>query len=205
MRELWNRQLGPYKGKVWAGIVAGGVGLGLLIRRFTRTRPESVMDEGVMVATTTPEFLAPGTQYNEGAIVAAVRDSFASDLGDIWETIAGRDIEKARVSPEVPADERPLPSLPGPAPPVPLPPGPIAYDSSFSFEAYRRAVVSTGHNPGTVVDLADIHAALNRIGHDPGFVINPRDLAVLWTHYGTTSIFAGTSPPVPSKKAGLVA
>lgn len=80
MPDWLTKQYGPFTGTVWVVVIVGGVGLGLLMRRYLGNRgaETSAISEttggGAMVESpaVSPAFVGGGTLYNQGEIVAEV-------------------------------------------------------------------------------------------------------------------------------------
>lgn len=77
MKNLLTKEYGPFTGGVWLVIIVGGVGLGLVMRRFmNRDSGEfsaaSPAVSGAATDTASPAFLGGGTTLNQGEIVADV-------------------------------------------------------------------------------------------------------------------------------------
>lgn len=158
MKELLSRQFGPFNGATWLGIIAGGVGLGLFIRkRVGGTKGAAPSEAGTMVMT--PSFPLDGdTQYNEGKMIDNVRAALSPEFGAIWEAIEkGKGADPAPTNPPVAK--------------TPLEPQ--------SYEGWRQVLLALGHDPKKVVNEEDIRVGFKIVGHDPKKVINPEDLRVL--------------------------
>lgn len=79
MPDWLTKQYGPFTGTVWVVVIAGGVGLGLLMRRYMASREAAPAAEIVPVesASTSPAFMGGGggTLYNQGEIVSEVLEA----------------------------------------------------------------------------------------------------------------------------------
>lgn len=76
MPKWLAKEYGPFTGTVWVVVIVGGVGLGLLMRRYMAGR------ESASPAVTEPEYVGDnpmltgtGTLYNQGEIVSDVLEA----------------------------------------------------------------------------------------------------------------------------------
>lgn len=88
MRELLNKEYGPFNGWTWAGIIIAGVGLGVAIRfAINRNTPADEIPTASSEKTV-PEFMPAGsTQYNEGQIVENLNRRFDDRFSALWAAI----------------------------------------------------------------------------------------------------------------------
>lgn len=80
MPKFLTKEYGPFTGGVWLVIIVGGVGLGLVMRRyFNRDSGEfsaaSPAVSGASADPASPAFLGGGTTFNQGEIVADVLEA----------------------------------------------------------------------------------------------------------------------------------
>ena len=173
MPKWLAKEYGPFSGVVWVVVIVGGVGLGLVTRRYFAGRGGAVEATGAVApvedAALSPAFVGGGTLYNQGEIVA-----------EVLEAIKTQEPPPATTNPVVvtgPAGPR---GPAGPAAPAPKPPA----STVPTYPELRPAILATGHtNIGAVVNISDVRIALKRIGHDPGAVLNPGDIDVLKRWY----------------------
>ena len=101
-----TKQYGPFTGTVWVVVIVGGVGLGLVMRRYFN-RPGDVHDAETTAVTApgssslSPAFVGGGTLYNQGEIVA-----------DVLEAIQTQTPPPPTTEPEVPTTPPPPPGEP---------------------------------------------------------------------------------------------
>lgn len=112
MKELLNKKFGPFDGKTWVIIVVAGVGIGLIIRRkVAKDQSTDVVDGGETydnLATTavgTSPSYGGGTQFNQGAILGAVKAEFDPKFNELYEAIdkqnpAAKTTDPTTVGPE---------------------------------------------------------------------------------------------------------
>ena len=74
MPEFLRKEYGPFTGTVWLVVIVGGVGLGLVMRKFmSRDKGGATSTASYGVETVGPGFSSgSGTLYNQGEIVNAV-------------------------------------------------------------------------------------------------------------------------------------
>jgi hypothetical protein len=79
-----SKEYGPFTGTVWVVVIVGGVGLGLVMRRFlapkggdaASSEPAGTTTQPVYgVETGSPNFVGGGTLYNQGEIVSDVLEA----------------------------------------------------------------------------------------------------------------------------------
>jgi len=74
MPKFLSKQYGPFTGGVWLVVIAGGVGLGLVMRRFMGGGDTGEFTASAAGDTTpvAPAFMGGGTTLNQGEIVSEV-------------------------------------------------------------------------------------------------------------------------------------
>jgi hypothetical protein len=84
MPQWLTKEYGPFTGTVWVVVIVGGVGLGLLMRRFMggREPADSYTTTDPGFTGTSPVSSGTGTFYNQGEIVAGVLEAINAQQGN---------------------------------------------------------------------------------------------------------------------------
>lgn len=153
MKEFLRKEYGPFTGAVWIVVVVGGVGLGIVLRKFMAPKggdtpgqmAGSTVSPSYGVETGSPAFIGGGSLYNQGEIV-----------NDVIEAINAQNPPPATTNPVVSTvvKDRDWEAF-------------VDYGEPGWWTAAKRYEEIFGYMPGKTHTVAKINAEVRRAQADP--------------------------------------